>query len=218
MKKNGFTLAEVLITLAIIGVVASLTLPSLMTNTSEQQAVTAFRKAVNTLSEVGQMSAAVDGFDYGGLSGTQVPGATSTLDSNGVGLQTLWSMMANRAQVDRTMSGTSKISQGGCGSNANQIFFMDGTVLCYTDGITNTAGNAAIHGYIDTNGVKGPNRNFTCSTAACPPQGRNIGDQFPVTLKGSSVYPGNVTFSATNQPSESGTATENYAARWAMRK
>ena len=29
MKKNGFTLAEVLITLAIIGVVATLTLPAL---------------------------------------------------------------------------------------------------------------------------------------------------------------------------------------------
>ena len=37
MKKNGFTLAEVLITLAIIGVVATLTLPALMTNTQEQQ-------------------------------------------------------------------------------------------------------------------------------------------------------------------------------------
>ena len=33
MKKNGFTLAEVLITLAIIGVVATMTLPALMTNT-----------------------------------------------------------------------------------------------------------------------------------------------------------------------------------------
>ena len=41
MKKNGFTLAEVLITLAIIGVVATLTLPALMTNTQEQQSRTA---------------------------------------------------------------------------------------------------------------------------------------------------------------------------------
>ena len=44
MKKNGFTLAEVLITLAIIGVVATLTLPALMTNTAEQQAKTALKK------------------------------------------------------------------------------------------------------------------------------------------------------------------------------
>ena len=44
MKKNGFTLAEVLITLAIIGVVATMTLPALMTNTQEQQAKTGLKK------------------------------------------------------------------------------------------------------------------------------------------------------------------------------
>ena len=218
MKKNGFTLAEVLITLAIIGVVASLTLPSLMTNTAEQQAVTAFRKAVNTLSEVGQMSAAVDGFDYGGLNATQTPDATSaTVDDNGVVKQTLWAMMANRAQVDRTMSGASKISSGGCASNTTQIFFMDGTVLCYTDAVTNTNSDNVIHGYIDTNGVKGPNSNFTCTAATCKPSERKVGDQFPITLKGSVVYPGYITFS-NNKPTDGGTANENYAARWAMRK
>lgn len=218
MKKNGFTLAEVLITLAIIGVVASLTLPALMTNTAEQQAITAFRKAVNTLSEVGQMSAAVDGFDYGGLSATMTPSAsTSTLDTNGVVKQTLWAMLSNRAQVDRTTSGASKITGGGCGSNTTQIFFMDGTVLCYTDAVTNASADAAIHGYIDTNGVKGPNSNFTCTNATCKPSERKVGDQFPVTLKGSVVYPGNVTFS-NNSPTDSGNAIENYAARWAMRK
>ena len=37
MKKTGFTLAEVLITLSIIGVVAMMTLPALMTNVQEQQ-------------------------------------------------------------------------------------------------------------------------------------------------------------------------------------
>ena len=179
MKKNGFTLAEVLITLAIIGVVASLTLPSLMTNTAEQQAVTAFRKAVNTLSEVGQMSAAVDGFDYGGLSATQTPDAsTETVDSNGVVKQTLWAMMANRAQVDRTLSSSSVITSGGCSTHTTQIFFMDGTVLCYTDQQTNNDGNAVIHGYIDTNGVKGPNSNFTCEDQSCKPADRHVGDQF----------------------------------------
>ena len=48
MKKNGFTLAEVLITLSIIGVVATMTLPALMTNVQEQQARTGIKKAINT--------------------------------------------------------------------------------------------------------------------------------------------------------------------------
>jgi prepilin-type N-terminal cleavage/methylation domain-containing protein len=60
MKKNGFTLAEVLITLAIIGVVATMTLPALMTNTGEQQAKTGLKKGINTLTEAAQMNEAID--------------------------------------------------------------------------------------------------------------------------------------------------------------
>ena len=41
MKQNGFTLAEVLITLAIIGIVAALTLPTLMANITQRQYDTA---------------------------------------------------------------------------------------------------------------------------------------------------------------------------------
>ncbi len=215
MKKNGFTLAEVLITLAIIGVVASLTLPALMTNTAEQQAITAFRKAVNTLSEVGQMSAAVDGFDYGGLSAKMEPPTPDTVDNNGVVKQTLWAMLSNRAQVDRTQSGSNVIKDGKC-KDKNQIFFMDGTVLCYEDAITNASADAAIHGYIDTNGVKGPNTEFTCTNKECKPSERKVGDQFPVTLSGSVVYPGNVTIK--DGKITNGTEGADHAARWAMRK
>lgn len=46
MKKIGFTLAEVLITLAIIGVVAAITLPSLMADTTSAQIGPKLAKAV----------------------------------------------------------------------------------------------------------------------------------------------------------------------------
>lgn len=48
-KNNGFTLAETLITLGIIGVVASLTLPSLNLNIQKAQTGPALMKAINTL-------------------------------------------------------------------------------------------------------------------------------------------------------------------------
>ena len=46
MKKNGFTLAEVLVVLGIVGVVAALTLPSLMSNTTSAQIGPKLAKAV----------------------------------------------------------------------------------------------------------------------------------------------------------------------------
>ncbi|MDR1327133.1 MAG: prepilin-type N-terminal cleavage/methylation domain-containing protein [Heliobacteriaceae bacterium] len=49
MKKNGFTLAEVLITLGIIGVVAALTLPALIQNYKKQALKAGFRKAYSVL-------------------------------------------------------------------------------------------------------------------------------------------------------------------------
>lgn len=43
-NKQGFTLAEVLITLGIIGVVAAMTLPSLINNYREKQFETSFKR------------------------------------------------------------------------------------------------------------------------------------------------------------------------------
>lgn len=48
-KKKGFTLAEVLITLSIIGVVSALTLPNLNSGYSKQVTATQLSKAINTL-------------------------------------------------------------------------------------------------------------------------------------------------------------------------
>ena len=56
MIKKGFTLAEVLITLTIIGVVAALTLPSLTTSVSKNQIGPKLAKAINTLENANKMA------------------------------------------------------------------------------------------------------------------------------------------------------------------
>lgn len=51
-KKQCFTLAETLITLAIIGVVAAITIPSIMQKTQEQELKTAWKKNFSEISNV----------------------------------------------------------------------------------------------------------------------------------------------------------------------
>ncbi len=221
MKKNGFTLAEVLITLAIIGVVATLTLPSLMSNTQEQQAVTAFRKAMNTLNEVAQMNAAVDGFDYGGIAATAVPAAGEVYNNNGQLNQTLWAMMSSKAQVDVTKSGSAANvgALGGC-AGTNVISFRDGTMLCYQDIVTTGASNVVIPAIVDTNGIKAPNALSTCDNANCSNKAAKvIRDQFVITLYNGMAIPGRVSVTANGSFADTAAnAQHNNASRWAMSK
>ena len=59
--KKGFTLAEVLITLAIIGVVAAIAIPSVISNSQQQEFKTGLKKAVSVLNSAITMNIALDG-------------------------------------------------------------------------------------------------------------------------------------------------------------
>lgn len=182
MKKNGFTLAEVLITLAIIGVVATLTLPALMTNTQEQQAKTALKKGINTLTEAAQMNQAIDGFDYSNLK----------VDDKEEEAQSLYGLLSKRANIDFRQSGdcnaedattdNGRVCKNGANDGGNYVvYFRDGSSLIFpsaatsTSGVTNTNGVApnilqedglvyGIGAVYDTNGSKGPNVLSNCES------------------------------------------------------
>ena len=64
-KRFGFTLAEVLITLGIIGVVAAMTIPNLIANTNSAKFRSQFKKTISTMSQAGLMAQAQYDFDYG---------------------------------------------------------------------------------------------------------------------------------------------------------
>lgn len=65
--KSGFTLAEVLITLGIIGVVAAMTIPTLIANTRSSQYRSGFKKTISTLSQAARLSESLYGFDFAGI-------------------------------------------------------------------------------------------------------------------------------------------------------
>ncbi len=71
-KSAAFTLAEVLITLGIIGVVAAMTIPTLIANYQEKQTVSRLQKAYSTLKNAFEL-AKVEHGDYNTWSWNQVP-------------------------------------------------------------------------------------------------------------------------------------------------
>ena len=158
MRKLGFTLAEVLITLGIIGVIASLTLPSLMTNTAEREYATAWKKAISSLTEAVQMNMAMDNINFDDLIDPSVKG---TKDNN-----SLYALLCNRMQTERfaeTEADACDLSlQGAQGTetaclgygldrqamNGNSaLFFRDGSAIIFSMandkmGGSNTEGGA----------------------------------------------------------------------------
>ena len=61
MRKNGFTLAEVLITLTIIGIIAAITIPNLMQSYKKHHVEVSLKEAYSILSNATQMSFAENG-------------------------------------------------------------------------------------------------------------------------------------------------------------
>lgn len=76
LKHTAFTLAEVLITLGIIGIVAALTIPTIVTAYQKQQTVEKLKKTYTTISQAVKQSemdnGSVDTWDWGTAPGADV--------------------------------------------------------------------------------------------------------------------------------------------------
>ena len=102
---SGFTLAEVLITLGIIGVVAAMTMPTLINSTNGAQYRTAYKKALSVMSQAVAMNIALNDYD---LSET-IAGTNPAQGENGDTLdgqaQTIYSIFRNRLNVTKIATG-----------------------------------------------------------------------------------------------------------------
>ncbi|MDD3236469.1 MAG: type II secretion system protein [Candidatus Gastranaerophilales bacterium] len=139
--KKGFTLAEVLITLVIIGVIAALTIPALLNNTNNEEYRTAGKKAYATLNQALQQHYALTGEDWDELN--------DRCSSNSC-LYT--EFFSKRMNIVSSMNPSSATAATGNHS------YDDGELTMYgADGIAYTfdGGNWL---YVDVNGDKGPNQ------------------------------------------------------------
>lgn len=191
--KTGFTLAEVLITLGIIGIVAAMTIPSLSNKTNEKELSAGRKKAYATLSA----------FHAKLLSENEIPAETAT-----IGIEDTLNLMAKYLSVSKICNLSTE-----CWSKKNEWFTAKGDPLNYdrsigailSDGMLviitnyttvpnkpnypfyNASNSYAIGLYVDVNGHKKPNQwgkdiiSFTMFTNKIVPQG-GYGDLFNPTI------------------------------------
>ena len=148
-KKAAFTLAEVLITLGIIGVVAALTIPSLIQKYQDKQFKTAYKKAYSDFSQV--VSRALDNSELVEQQSSQV--------DNIAGEQN-WKVIKSYFKITKECSPRniyncwvySENNWGGYPTNSSSNSFIDASGRVW---LQKTAGASVF--FVDVNGDKGPN-------------------------------------------------------------
>ena len=164
-KRFGFTLAEVLITLGIIGVVAAMTMPTLMNQTNGAQYKAAYKKALSAISQGITLNVALDGGSF--ADSTEGSSNTSTQPANSIG-----KFLADRMNVVKYNAGLGYSISGVTDDTSNNVglFFNDGSVFSFKTadkGCTDTElSHKPCKGIIDVNGQKGPNKVVTCDNKA----------------------------------------------------
>lgn len=170
MGKNGFTLAEVLITLGIIGVVAAMTIPTLIANTRAAQLKSRYFKSYSTITQALKLMQAddvsMDSADYSAYSNPLykvfmrylsapydcgLGGDIGLGQGNKKEIPCYKSSTGNSAIPYKSLDGKSNFSQGYL--NDGQIAMQDGSLFLFE----NNGGRIFIS--VDLNGYNNkPNR------------------------------------------------------------
>ena len=143
MKKGAFTLAEVLLTLAIIGVVAAMTVPSLMTSTEDKKLGAAAKKAYNTLQNAVTLKQAQTDLNPGDLAG--------------VGAANLFDFLCGGANDNvRVLKTTEEILDSGLVQTPDGIVMWSSATSCGSGEADDTDPTNGCVVAVDVNGAEGP--------------------------------------------------------------
>lgn len=169
--QSGFSLAEFLITLGIIGMVAAMTIPSLISNAESKEFKSAWKKSFSVISNANKSFATNSGDSISGLYSTNSdinglkllrgheeflnvikkcakPGTTTDIDSP---VTDCWGAAdtSNKKYKDSTTE-SNKVDLAYVLSDGSHLAMSYSSAGCDPDG---TCGNF----YVDVNGLKGPN-------------------------------------------------------------
>ena len=188
MKKYAFTLAEIMITIGIIGVVAAITIPLLMQNSNSKKFTTQFKKSLSTLNQAAIGAQAQYDLDYSLL--TQINDDATCKSNTLAGGQYNFCGLFNNTLAGHTYLGKYGNVKGAnlfspysadmkSFSVENFLFFSfaDGAIVAFnpnakscgigvgqtltTEKLTDKLANCI--GFIDVNGPTPPNKEVQCA-------------------------------------------------------
>jgi prepilin-type N-terminal cleavage/methylation domain-containing protein len=231
MRTKAFTLAEVLITLGIIGVVAALTIPTLISNTNSQRFRALFKKSLSTLDQAGRMAQAKYEVNYGAaispcgenaqtenledtysfcaiLNGT-LSGATYIGTPQDYQIQMYDFDYTPQDMIAYTMSDGTMVMFNKLAMGCSASFMADATW---------SENHPQCLGFIDVNGKTRPNKLVSCNnpdfntngatTCSVASDNQHMTDVYPVIFHDGSVDPASAAARAVLSSSNNDEATE----------
>ncbi len=146
-KRFGFTLAEVLITLGIIGVVAAMTIPTLIANTNGAKFRSQFKKSISTLNQAGLMSQAQYDFDYAGTTAV-CNGTTATAAAEHPDTVMSFCAILNGTLTGQTYQGTANnLKRNANGTEIEYTWVKTATLKTPADYYAYTLADGSIVGF-----------------------------------------------------------------------
>ena len=175
---NAFTLAEVLITLGIIGVVAAMTMPTLINQTNGAQYKAAYKKALSVISQAVTLNVALDDIGFAETSANSDTTNSSEL--------TLAGLLRGRINVINAVAGTPADhtitgSSASIASTNVSLYFNDGSMISFPSTAQKCGAPNGCTALIDVNGKKGPNKLTTDSSSPA--------DVYPVRIYDQTIVP-----------------------------
>ena len=226
MRTRAFTLAEVLITLGIIGVVAALTIPTLIANTNAQHFRSMFKKSLSTLNQASRMAQATHDVNFGSVtSNCGANASTENLEDAYTFCSILNGTLSAHTFVGIPQNYTIKMAGLEEDFDFEPIQYIayklsDGAMIMfnkYAGGCTSSEDEEALGqclGFIDVNGTSRPNKLVSCNNpalnladiAVCnvSADAQHMTDVYPVVFLDGSVLPATPAARAVLQASSSG--------------